>query len=464
MKKTIREILFIFFVIMILPTVFFISGLCTPSKYSQTYYGELAQMLERLKNSEKKKIVIIGNSSVAFGVDSALIEQELSLDGLDYDVCNFGLYGSIGTKAMLDLSEKYIGEGDVVIFTPEMNQQSMSLYFSGEQMWYAVDSDLSLLSDLKDIEIMVGSYPQYVVNKLKTEPVQGNGVYAKASFDDRGDMKNAERAYNIMLDGVDSNNLFRSDIVWDDAFTNYVNSYYHRIRAKGGTMVYSFAPMNRKAFKEGYEKALDDYYTQFSEKLDFLILGDPHTAVMDYEWFYDSNVHLNASGMRVRTISLINDLKLYFEKITPVRTEYPQKPVIPDREEEGGQLDDTYFLYEKNQNGTLIVGLTEKGKLQKSLSIPSSVYAFTAEVFQNNQIIEEITLPASIRILYDGSFSGADSLKKLVILGSNPERISVGYSLLEGADSCKIYVKKEAFSAFSSNYYWGHYAAQLEIG
>lgn len=464
MRKRILKLIFVVLAVLIIPVSFILSGFCTPSKFSETYYGELGPMVTRLKQSQKKKIIIIGNSSVAFSIDSALIEQELSYDGLDYDVCNFGLYGSIGTKAMMELAENYIKEGDIVIFSPELNAQSMSLYFSAKEMWYAVDSDFSLLTDIQEKEMMVGAFAGYVVDKLKSEQIKGNGVYAKASFDDHCDMKNADRAYNTMIGGYDSNNPLSFDIAWSDSFVEYVNAYNEMVRGKGATMLYSFAPMNEKAMPEGYEQGLDDYYDTLADLLDFLILGNPHDSVMDYEWFFDSNVHLNESGMRVRTISLINDLKIYFESKTSIRAELPTKPEIPVEDELTDEpTESPYFVFEKGENGTIVTGLTEEGKKQKTLVLPSSVYAFTADVFQNNTLIEEVTLPANIRVLYDHGFSGCTSLRKVILLQENPEKISVGYSLLDGTTDCKIYVTQKAFSAFSTNYYWGHYAADLEI-
>lgn len=464
MKNRICKIVLLIVAVLILPVSFLIGGFCTPSKYEETYYGELSCMVDRLKNSEKKKIIIIGNSAVAFGVDSALVEEELKLDGLDYDVCNFGLYGSIGTKAMLDLAENYINEGDIIVFSPEFNEQSLSLYFSAKEMWYAVDSDFSLLKNIKEKDMMVGAFPKYVADKLKTDKVQGNGVYAKKSFDDHADMKNADRAYNIMVDGYDTNNLFSFEKKLPSDFIAYVNLFYENVRKKGASMVYSFAPVNKKALPENQETVIDEFYDELSFLFDFPILGNPHDCVMDYEWFYDSNVHLNTSGMRARTISLVNDLKLYFEKSSPVRAEMPSKPSIPQQEEPTDDpLLEKYFRFEATDNGKLIVGLTDEGKNQKTLTLPSSVYGFTVETFQNNALIEEITLPASIRVLYNESFLGCTSLKKLCILQENPEKVSVGYSLLKGTTSCKIYVTKKAFPAYSSNYFWGHYAGDLEI-
>ena len=113
----------------------FITGLCLPAQYSETYYGELAQMYKKLESTEGKKIVVLGNSNVAFGVDTALAQKLLNEAGLEYSVCNFGLYGALGTKMTCELAYSQIKRGDIVIFTPELYAQSLSTYFSAEEPW-----------------------------------------------------------------------------------------------------------------------------------------------------------------------------------------------------------------------------------------------------------------------------------------------------------------------------------------
>ncbi|MCD8308531.1 MAG: hypothetical protein LUD19_01655 [Clostridia bacterium] len=84
-NKGIAAILACIFTILLIAVPFlvvFVTGAALPAQYSETYYGELTQMYSRLKNAEGKKIVIIGNSSVAFGVDSALMEELLADAGL----------------------------------------------------------------------------------------------------------------------------------------------------------------------------------------------------------------------------------------------------------------------------------------------------------------------------------------------------------------------------------------------
>ena len=71
-----------------------------PPVYDNTFIGELGEKYDRLNSIDEPKIVIVGGSSVAFGIDSELMEEKLGMK-----VVNFGLYANLGTKLMLDLSK-----------------------------------------------------------------------------------------------------------------------------------------------------------------------------------------------------------------------------------------------------------------------------------------------------------------------------------------------------------------------
>lgn len=472
MKKRILVVLFTIMCLLIIPSSLIVYGLLFPAKYDETYYGALSQMQEKLRSCGGNKIVMIGNSAVAFGVDSLQLQQELEADGIFADVCNFGLYGAIGTKAMLELAEPWIGEGDLVVFMPELNAQALSLYFSPLDFWYACDGNPALLRGMgEEASTLVGAFPGFVAEKLRYHPSGSDpGVYAAASFDENGVMSLASRDYNIMPGLVDVNAplCFDPALISDD-FIAYVNEWYRSVRDHGAEMVWYFAPVNEAALDEDYDAALDEFYETLNEKLDFPILGNPHHCVMDSRWFYDSNVHLNSAGMTAHTILLTDALKLYYEKSSPVQTQMPDYPQILDGDKmvDGDDGDAALFLYEENENGLLIVGLAAEGRGRKQLTVPctyegENVYAFTAETFRDNGSIEEIIIQNNVRMLYDGSFAGCGNLQKITFTQTDPEEITVGYHLLDGADGARLYVRQEAFSNFSSNYYWGHYAGRYE--
>ncbi len=472
MKRKIFTVGTIVLCFICVPLLFLLMGFVLPAQFSKTYYAELGAMYSRLKETEGKKIVMIGTSNIAFGIDSALIEEELSRCGTDYTVCNFGLYGAIGTKAMLDLALGEIGAGDLVIFAPEFHAQSLSTYFSGREMWRCVDVDASLLKGIKteNVEAMIGCFSGYVQEKyayfISGEDAEPSGVYAKSSFDGDCVMRAEDREYNVMKGRYDANNpIYLDTSLFTTDFLAYINDYSEAVSRKGAAMYFSFPPMNKLGISDYSEERVGKLYDFLAQKLSFEIISDPYDYMMDAEWFYDSNFHLNASGMTVRSVRLLEDIKNLLRISSPTEILLPEKPQVPEGEI-GGEGNNDYanaFLYETDAEGYYqIREMTEEGKKLKEVIVPYSVNgikvaSFTAEVFSGNKNLVSVTLQGNISSIPDRSFFGCTSLEKLIIENEDPAKISVGYGLLEGADGCKIYVPSSAYGKYAGNYFWSYY-------
>ncbi len=476
MKKKVALIVVAVALILVLPISLVVVGFLTPSRFAATYYGALGTMYERIKRTEEKKIVIIGTSGVAFGVDSALVEGELQAAGLNYKVVNFGLYGALGTKLMLDLSRNHINEGDIVIFTPEIHAQSLSTYFSARETWYAADSNFSLLTELDGDSLaqMVGGFPAYAADKFfyLDEGTQAapSGVYASHVFDERGDLKSFSRPHNTMPNGVDINNPIVLDSgLFAPDFIDYVNEYCAEISNRGATMLYSFSAMNEASVVSD-EAALEAFYSFITKNFNFEVISDPHTYIMEKEWFYDSNFHLNESGMTARSIHLVNDLKNHLGVTAPTQTAYPEMPKLPAQSAPTGEGDNShaaYFTYEADGDGYKIIGVNADMVLPERVIVPFSyngktVTSFTASAFAGNTSIKELTVQTNITTLHNHSFDGCTNLRKLVLEQTDPTKLGVGRGLLEGADNCTIYVKKSSYSQYMGDYFWSVYGGRYE--
>ena len=133
-----------------------------PDQYAHTFHGELDEKFDRLNSIDEPKIVVVGGSSVAFGLDSKKLEEYTGMPTV-----NFGLYAALGTKLMLDLSLSGIGEGDIVVVSPEMDPETLSLYFSSGATLMAIDGDHSIIKHIKrsDKLKMLGAAWDFLLDK-----------------------------------------------------------------------------------------------------------------------------------------------------------------------------------------------------------------------------------------------------------------------------------------------------------
>lgn len=437
----------------------------TPPQYDETYYGELAAMYERLKTAQGKKLIFVGGSSVAFGLNVSFMEAELE----DYTVCPFGLYGTVGTKAMLELTRPCLKEGDVVVITPEIGELPLSLYFSAEELWKCADSNISiaLIGGRGNLGSVFGSFPACVAERFAYfrdgKPVS-EGVYAARSFNGNCQMI-YPREHNIMAGLYDENDLVDFDPgLLDDDFLAYLNDYYAYAYSRGAAVCYNFCPVNKMAVTGTAD--IPGFYQTLLSELRFPVLGDPENYILDAEWFYDSNFHLNTAGSLVYTARLTDDVKSILGNTSPTPYEVPEKPIPPVSAAEGDNSSAQYFTYEVIEGGINLTGLTKEGQRQERLVLPASydgvpVISFDETLFQGDVFLKELVIPVTICTIRNNSFWGCSNLERIVMEAKTPV-CTVGAHLLDGCQSAMIYTADhDSYLKYTVNYYWSQYSARI---
>lgn len=440
-----------------------------PAQYDQTYLAGLQDKHDALASAEGKRIVITGGSGAAFGVCCGLLEQELP----GYSAVNFGLYAGLGTTVTLELVKPLLREGDVVVFSPEQSAQTLSDFFHAPSMWQAADGRPELLSALDGRRWgpLAGAFPVFAGDKARLcrdrAAPAGEGVYARSSFNAHGDMNCPGREQNVMAGGFDPNMPITFDpaLPTEDFFAA-VNAFARWCGEYGVTLCYRFCPMNAAAVPDGELARLEEYVDALQSRLDCPILGSPAHAVLDADWFFDTNFHLNASGAVVNTAVLASELKTALGIPGPVEIPLRSPPAPAETDPaEGDNSDGDCFLYEDAVDGLRLAGLTAAGTEREKLTLPVShdgmpVISLSRSVFTGNTLVREIVVQNNLRGLEDGSFDGCTALERLTLLQPAPERCAVGTGLLEGTDAL-VYVPAGRLSAYATSYFWIPHAARL---
>ena len=462
MKKLFTSMLCVFIAIPLLLTVW---GFALPAQYSNTFVGELPAKRARLAaESDKPRLVIVGGSAVAFGVDSALLAQELPA----YQPANFGLYAALGTRVMLDLSIKELRPGDLVIIMPEQQRQALSDTIGVESLWQAVDGDFSALGCLhaRDFGPMLGAFPQFAGTKFRyflTGAPEPDGVYRCSSFNTAGDVVNPLCSANTMSEGYDPTMPIRFDNAMPDAdFCAALNDYTAKAEKIGATVYYHFPPMNAAAVENADN--IDAYADFLQTQITALLAGDPHTCVMDAGWFYDTNFHLNADGKTVFTRQFIRDLKAMLGDTSATEIALPAMPPyrMQTDTEAANNSDAVYFTWESSR---LVVNAAGRGR--RTLTVPGEVdgrpvTALTPDTFAGCGMLEKLTIQQNITALPDGLFAKCSALQEITLTQPDPARLSVGQALFDGAPAfCRIRVPAASYTAYCLSYAWSPYAESI---
>ena len=437
-----------------------------PNVYNETYYGEMKDKIDLLKNKSNKRIILIGGSSVPFSVDSHYLKQYLP----DYNPVNFGLYASLGTNMMLDIVSKYIRTDDIVIITPEISNQTLSMYYNGNEALKALENNKDLLFTLNNklSQSILGAIPVFNSEKIsyisKNNIPHPEDIYSHDSFNEYGDIK-VNREGNILLGGVDYNNMINLNTsIIDKDFIKYLNSFNDKCLKKSAKCYFRFSPMNDASIIN--KNNLENLYNYLDESLHFEIMGDPYNAVLEKEYFYDTNYHLNTSGAIKWSKQLIKDIKLTLDDSTTTDIVELDKPdlINPSDDKDVNNEHVHYFTYTESGNNYFINGLSEQGKTSIKVTLPyryndKVITHFKDDLFMNSNI-EEITIQSNIRMISDYSFKNS-KIKKIIIDNDYPNTIAVGDHLLDGC-TANIYVKKVNYTKYKTSYSWSKYSSRIK--
>lgn len=463
MKKTVIRVLAFLVLLLTVPAMLLCAAAGLPSLYGETYYGELAPLVERLDGAEGKKLVLIGGSNIAFGVDAGLLEELLAEKGYDYTVCPFGLYAALGSGTMLSLSQAALDEGDLVVLAFEPTDETLSSYFGASVFLKCAEDAPELLGrlDARRRAAVLGNTVPFLQERLSvvhSGPYpEAEGVYSRSAFGPEGTME-YDRPGNIMALGFDTEKpVDLTDLRIDDEFREEVNDYCRRAERKGAQVLLSFCPVNRSALADDSEEALYSWFSLCGEAFDCPIISDPGRYVLDSAWFYDSNVHLNSAGATLRTVLLAEDILAQLGCYEPVDYPIPAAPAsayIPP-ESSGAAAD---FLYEPVADGAgwAIVGLSEQGREKTELTMPETVdgkpvVSFAAGAFDSADKLEELRLPESVETIPDRAFVGCPALKRLVLLHEN-RPCGVTPRSFDGAAELRVYVPAEAWPMYRDGF------------
>ena len=459
--------------LLILSPILFVCAyaLSVPPVYSETFYGALNEKYERLNGVDGEKIVVVGGSSVAFGLDSELLERYTGMP-----VVNFGLYADLGTKMMLDLSLSGISKGDVVILAPELDRQTLSLYFNNDSALMALDDDFTMARHLKmdDLLSCVGGAWRFAQQKRErhsgSSEIALDSVYRSEYFNEYGDFA-MSRAENVMQSYYDANNKIVLDTAGYgeelDEFLDYVNKYVKKCERRGATVYFSYCPMNEMGLADS-----SDFFTRgefadyLTDRLDCEVISEIDDYILEAGYFFDTNFHLNDAGVTVRTIRLAKDLRIAAGIMMGSLDDEPTAPALPFVDVKYDAEDDpvcVYYEFTELSDGSYgVSGLTPLGKEQATLTLPlgyngRKVTAIMENAF-NGTIAERIVITAdsNIVIIHNGAFFGASTVKDLSVYKTDAGEIMPPADFSGVHPDFAVHVPKG--TSYSDNYDWSNKA------
>lgn len=272
-------------------------------QYENGYNASLIDKVERLESIDEPKIVLLGHSSLAFGIDSERIEEAFGMP-----VVNMGLHGGNGNAFHEEMAKYNVEQGDIYIIC-HSDYDDDNVIQDAMTAWSSIENHLNLWKILRvnDIGTMAKAFPIYLKHCLGYHSAgTGNqdpgGLYARSAFNEYGDVA-------LLREG--NQYTFEGEVVppgIGDAAVDRINELNGYLARRGATLLVAGYPIgNGNVTAEAAE--FEAFQEQLADRLDCPVISNYADYMFDYRYFYDTNLHLNTEGVALRTGQLISDIK-----------------------------------------------------------------------------------------------------------------------------------------------------------
>ena len=312
MKRFIQKIVLMSLIIGFLLSGFIVFTQVTPAVYEGNYVGVIQDKIERLQSITTPKLVLVGGSNLAFGVDSAAIVNTLHMP-----VVNLGVQAGLGIGFITNMAKTSIHPGDIFVLSFEYELYDVDFAPNYALMWIAVENHAHLYKlflNENPIPVILGylSYGAKKILKLDSPDVYIPGekateVYSRNVFNLYGDVI-YDKPDNIMHfpELAQMPPLDFSAINIDPVKIEIINAFISYAEERGARVFISFPSlMDRYILDISLAGA-------FEHSLRETIRAEFISSIQDYimpeEYFFNTKYHLNSKGVEVRTERLIDNL------------------------------------------------------------------------------------------------------------------------------------------------------------
>lgn len=298
-KKTASLLLMLFLIL--LSIILFINTIIP--QYTYEYTASLLDKVERLESIDDPKIILIGNSNLAFGINSEQLEQAFSMP-----VVNMGLHGGLGNSFHEQFVKNNINKGDIIIISYTDFDDNGELR-DPELAWVTLENHQKLWKYIegKNLKSLWSAFPGYLKKAITLwENKTGNHVpediYSRQAFNEYGDIYWERVGTNIEI----TSTIYVPNV--SEECANRLNKLNQYIVDCGATMLIAAQPIPSGVYTPD-EKEYIQFQNKLEKYMDAPVISNFTDYLIDYKYFYNSIYHLNSEGADIRTRQLISDIK-----------------------------------------------------------------------------------------------------------------------------------------------------------
>lgn len=308
--RFVKYVICVFIMSITIIAITFVGIVAFPQNKLSTGYNSVVQTkYDNLINTKSPKIIIIGGSSAAFGINEDILEEATGLP-----VVNLGVHVAMGGLFNTEISKGNIKSGDIVLLGYEY-QWGQHDYFHDigvEQVMSGIDSRIDMYQyiPINKWDQIMGYLFTFASKKLRFEPP--TGTYTRASFNEDGAM--ILKRDNFVIDDyqhkIDTyGNVTGEKLVISQESKEYLKKYKSYVENRGASVYFIAPPLLDEAYQDSLDK-LTQMVNNEEEQIGIPYISNPIDYLFSSDFMFDTIYHCNSKGEEHRTQLLIDDLKV----------------------------------------------------------------------------------------------------------------------------------------------------------
>jgi hypothetical protein len=265
--------------------------------FSETYKDSL------LVNTPAPRIIFVGGSNIAFGINGFMIKDSLQLNTI-----NTGISAAIGLQYYFKHVLPFIREDDIVLLIPEYHHFVRN-YDDGShellRMAMDVNRDNFRLFSMMQIVNLLPYMPAYSFSKLNFNSyhstIESGSQYQLDAFDRFGGVKDSLMTKKQEFLPFEVSGNFNKRVIAE------IKKFEEAVKNKNAVLYLSYPAYQDESFKK-WAAIIKKIQTEF-ESNSFQIMGTPERYIMPDSMLFDTPYHCNRKGINYITGLRINDIR-----------------------------------------------------------------------------------------------------------------------------------------------------------
>ena len=252
----------------------------------------------RLRNTRSPRIILVGGSNIAFGIDSKSIEAAFHRDVID-----MSMHAGLGLAFPLNESLDGIRDSDIVILSTE---------------YYLDKPDMKLLPGLLDVNpnarkyvslqpldlipFYIGDLQRCVSGLILKLGKRQDSIYTRSAFSPEGDVISHLGKKNIPI---------KPPVIPQTDYTanlKLINAYIDSVKKRNATIYYLFPTCQQSTYILN-QKSIENFAGLMTQNLHCQVINTPLTFVYSDSLYFNTEYHLNQQGRALRTNKTIEILQ-----------------------------------------------------------------------------------------------------------------------------------------------------------